>query len=70
MPAAKKPTETSEEPTQAEEPVQADPSPPEASKVCAICGTSATRMSSSTAYSPAYYCDEHGGAEPLKAIGG
>lgn len=52
----------------AQPPPEGDPSPPVGPKVCAICGEPATRVSSSTAYSPAYYCDEHNGGEALKGI--
>jgi len=39
-------------------------------KVCAVCGKPATRVSNNPAVSEAYYCNDHGGDEPTKEIGG
>lgn len=69
MTTAKKPVEKTETEEAPAEPVTT-PEEPVGQPVCAVCGAPATRVSSSDAYSPAYYCAEHGNEEPLKDIGG
>lgn len=63
------PEEAAPEATPEEQPRQAEEEP-SGQKVCAVCGAPATMVSSSDAYSPAYYCADHGKDEPLKSYEG